>query len=241
MSLIQQRMIQPTNQDPTDPEATGSHEEFWVFSQVSQWGAHWKYSSNEHLNNIRNIVIKTRSLGIMNNYPPRMVHFAQMLLWRFYIKESISNYNYTEIIPLAFESAAQLLETRSPRDHIVETLRANGDGVKRMSEFQQHFNLVIELDFNIRIHHPSEYLPQFITPQFKEYQYQLAECIIADSYLCPCCLVHRPNRIAEGAAIMAAGMTNSPTAVIPKSVKAISFIQDMKCFYQQSINHQRNQ
>jgi hypothetical protein len=39
--------------DLEDPETTGSHEEFWTFSQVSQWGSFWPYSDNDHLNTVR--------------------------------------------------------------------------------------------------------------------------------------------------------------------------------------------
>jgi cyclin C len=222
--------------DVVDPDVTGSHEEFWTFSQVSQWGSHWPYSNNDRLNYVRTIVITTRSIGLKNRYQPRMVHFAQMLLWRFYLKENdVNSSPPKEIIPLAYESAAQLLETRSFRDQVAGQI-PGPETAGKQNEFKLHFNLVVTLDFNIRIHHPSEYITEFVTSQFDSKHLALAECIIADSFLCPCCLVHQPRRIAEGAVIMAAGMLNSPGVVRPKCVKAISFIRDMKCFYQQSLH-----
>jgi cyclin C len=223
---------------PAEGEATGSHEEFWTFSQVSQWGSHWVYSSNEYLNQVRQAVISTRMMGIRSRCAPRMVHYAQILLWRFYLKEDDHNkYPQREIIPLAFDAAAQLLELRSVREQIALNLPGGPDPPRPTSDFQQqHFRLVLALDFNIRIQHPSEFLKLFITPQFSGKQLELAECIISDSFLCPCCLVHAPAAIAEGAAIMAAGMTNCPGVVRPKTNKAISFIRDMKCFYEQSMS-----
>jgi cyclin C len=165
-----------------------------------------------------------------------MVHFAQMLLWRFYLKEpDLKNFPAKEIIPLAYESAAQLLETRSSREQVAGQI-PGPDLAGKGSEFKTHFKIVMALDYNVRIHHPSEFMAEFVTAQFDSKHLALAECIIADSFLCPCCLVHQPRRIAEGAVIMAAGMLNSPGVVRPKSVKAISFIRDMKCFYQQSLN-----
>ena len=225
-------------------DITGSHEEFWTFSQVSQWGSHWRFSSDEHLNKVRDIVVNTRKIGIaINKLPPRFVHHAQMLLWRFYLNESPKNFPPVDIVPLAFESATQMLEAQSQLKQINEfsikifdSSRLNQQRNKG-NDFKKHFNMVSSLDFNIHIHHPSDYLSQFITPEFDENQINLAECIISDSYLCPCCLVHMPKVIAEGAAIMAAAMTNSPNSVIPRNPKATSFIQDMKCFHKQSANH----
>jgi hypothetical protein len=85
----------------------------------------------------------------------------------------------------------------------------------------------------MKIDHPSEYVKFYITSQFTQKHFELAEMIISDSFLCPACLVHQPQRIAEGAAIMAAGMMNTPGSVRPKTVQVISFIRDMKCLYEQ--------
>ncbi|OHT03906.1 hypothetical protein TRFO_28751 [Tritrichomonas foetus] len=218
-----------------ETDQTSSHEEFWVFSQVSQWGSHWVYSSNEHLNNVRSIMMTIRTIGIKNNIPPRLVHYAQILLWRFYIKESPQKYPFVEIIPLAFESAALILETKSYKDIVSMSIKGGNRNPEKVSEFRLHFRLITSLDFSLRIHHPSEYLNEYFSQQATEKQLQLAECIISDSYLCPCCLVHKPEKIAEGAALMAAGMTNSPQAVIPKSQEALSFVKDMQYFYTQSM------
>ncbi|KAH0787207.1 hypothetical protein GPJ56_008921 [Histomonas meleagridis] len=231
-------MMQTMDQaDLPDPDITGSHEEFWTFTQVSQWGSHWPYSNNEHLNQVRNVVITVRNLGINNGIKPRMVHIAQMLIWRFYLSESIAEYPSKDIIPLAFESAAQLLETSF--QFKVNQMPHSMDNNKQLSEFQLHFKLVNALNFNIRIHHPSDYLSHYVNSKFTNEQFQLAECIISDSFLCPCCLVHRPTTIAEGSAIMAAGMKNNTDSVIPRSTKAISFIKDMNWFYNQSFNQKK--
>lgn len=215
------------NQDPVDANATGTHEEFWVFSQVSQWGSNWIYSNHEYLYQIRQIVNRVRSMGIKNKYPARMVHYAQMLIWRYYLKVHDEEFS-TGTIDAAFESAAQLLEMHSSRD---PQMHQNQDQSRKTSELRQQFKLDFSLDFNIRIKHPSEYLSRFVTSQFGEKQFQLAECIISDSYLSPCCLLHTPLTIAEGAAVMAAGMTNMPAAAIPQTTKSLSFIKDMKFFY----------
>lgn len=221
-----------------DAEITGSHEDFWTFSQVSQWGSNWPFFRDQDAfqNQVRGFVYMTRQLGLKNNYDPREVHFAQSFLWRFYIRESDTNkYPSNEMIPLAFESASLLLErTKSHREEVWKIMHSNEVG--RPESFKkQHFEMLQKLNFNARIRHPSEFLHEFVTSRFGEKQLQLAECIISDSFLCACCLVHTPRCIAEGAAIMAAGMTNVTGAVAPKTVEALSFIRDMKYFYEQSI------
>ena len=229
-----------STQDGGELETTGSHEEFWTFSQVSQWGSAWSYSASEgYLESVTGFVVLARSIGLRCHVPPREVHFAQMLLWRFYIRErDIQKYSHKDIIPLAYESAALLLESRSHREDVYRCLRQN-ENSRQNETFRMHFEMIVKLSYNIRIHHPSEYLSEFITSQFNEKQLQLAECIISDTFLCPCCLVHQPRRIAEGAAIMAAGMMDNPDSVITKNIKAISFIRDMKCFYEESLKHER--
>jgi cyclin C len=226
------------------PEAdtTGSHEEFWTFSQVSQWGSHWPYSDNDHLNQVRNAVVQTRQLGISLKIQPRIVHYAQMLLWRFYLNEKdLTQYPSRDIIPLAYESACQLLDRPSVRERVSSALsHSQGtDATGRQTEFKRHFDLVLALQFEVRVSHPSDFLQHYITSQFTSRHVNLAETIISDSFLCPCCLVHQPRQIAEGAAIMAAGMTGEPGIVRPKTVKAISFVRDMKCFYEQSLAQQQ--
>jgi cyclin C len=228
--------------DAPDPEGIGSHEEFWTFSQVSQWGSHWPYIDNDHLNSVRAAVVQCRQIGLTQKIYPRLVHYAQMLIWRFYLKEKdLTVYSPREIIPLAYESAAQLLDRPSCRDQVARGLvhLPASDGPGKQTEFKKHFHLILALEFEIRIHHPSEYLKYYITSQFTPRHLELAETIIADSFLCPCCLVHQPQRIAEGAAMMAAGMMGAPGIVRPKSVRAISFIRDMRCFYEQSLKRKQ--
>ena len=235
---------QPNMNDTVkDLSITGSHEEFWTFSQVSQWGTHWRFSSSEqeHLQPVLIAVMKARQVGREFNCKPRLIHYAQLLIWRFYNKEKLSDYPPLLILPLAFDCAAQILEVESPRQAITQKLSSQIDQKsKNTTEFKLHFDLVTSLDFNIRIHHPSEYLPQFINEKFTQDEMQLAEMIISDSFLIPCCLVHRPATIAEGAAIMAAGMLDKPDSVVPKTSKALSFIQDMKCFYKQKLNNKQH-
>ncbi|EAY06465.1 hypothetical protein TVAG_149510 [Trichomonas vaginalis G3] len=226
-----------------DLSITGSHEEFWTFSQVSQWGTHWRYSSLEqdkdHLQPVLNTVMKARTLGNKHQCKPRLIHYAQLLIWRFYNKEKLSDYHPNLILPLAFDCAAQILEVESPKQLIAQDLAASGqiENKNKSSEFGLHFALVTSLDYNIRIHHPLDYICQFINANFTQDEMRLAEIIISDSFLIPCCLVHRPAAIAEGAAIMAAGMLDRPDSVIPRTSKALSFIQDMKCFYKQKQKH----
>ena len=232
----------PTVDTVKDLSITGSHEEFWTFSQVSQWGTHWRFSSSEqeHLQPVLNTVIKARSLGREFNCKPRLIHYAQLLIWRFYNKEKLSDYPPLLILPLAFDCAAQILEVESPRQAISQKLSQQTQldpKSRNTTEFKLHFDLVTSLDFNIRIHHPSEYITQFINEKFTQEEMHLAEMIISDSFLIPCCLVHRPSTIAEGAAIMAAGMLDRPDSVIPRTSKALSFIQDMKCFYKQKLKN----
>lgn len=211
-------------------EETGSHEEFWTFTQVSQWGDNWPYADDDLFNSVRKYAIKIRKLGIEMSTIPKVVHIAQMIIWRFYLVEKISDYPLEEICPLAFESAAQIMESPSPYDGNIEARKSNSN------ESSLHFKLLKTLNFNIRIHHPSDYLHLFINSNFTEEEIRLAECIISDSFLCTCCLVHKPIHIAEGAAIMAAGMTENPESVTPRTTKAISFIKDMQWFYNQSLN-----
>ena len=224
-----------TSSNNEQEQPTCSHEEFWVFSQVSQWGSNWDYSRNDHLEEISRIMMNIRTMGIENSFPPRLVHYTQILLWRFYLKEDPKKFPFSDIIPIAFESAGHILETKPVKDLVSNSITGGHRNADKINEFKLHFKLITSLDFSLRIHHPSDYLNEFFTQQATENQLQLAECIISDSYLCPCCLVHKPERIAEGAALMAAGMTNSPNAVIPKSQEALSFVRDMQYFYTQNI------
>lgn len=225
-----------TNSNSEQEIPTCSHEEFWVFSQVSQWGDNWDYSNNAHLNRIRGMMMTIRTIGIKNNISPRLLHCVQILLWRFYLKEDPDKYHFIDIIPLAFESAGILLDAKSMKDLVSNSITCGNQNKEKISEFRLHFKLITSLDVALIIHHPSDYLNRFFTQQATEKQLQLAECIISDSYLCPCCLVHTPEKIAEGAALMAAGMTNSPNAAIAKSQEALSFVRDMQYFYTQSIH-----
>lgn len=219
------------SKDPTDPYLTGSHEEFWVFSQVSQWGSNWVYSKPDYYEKVHKLVVSARQLGLANQYKPRTVHYAQILLWRYFFKEPTKDFSpqtTNQILDAAFESAARLLETQV-KPH-------NAQNTDDHSAFKQQFELVKSLNFHIRIKHPSEYLHLFLTDKYSPKQAQLAECIISDSFLCPCCLLYKPIVIAEGAAVMAAGMTKALDSVAPQTTKSISFIQDMKFYYQHSKN-----
>lgn len=223
-----------TQQDPIDPNITGSHEEFWVFSQVSQWGSTWAYADEAYLNKIRQIVIQVRSIGIKENHPARMIHIAQMIIWRYYLKVQDDE---KSIIKPALGLAAQILEIHPSRD---PQMHQNQDQSKKSSEFMQRIDLLKNLDENIKTNDPSKYLSRFVNSQFGIRQYQLAECIISDSFLSPCCLLHKPVTIAEGAAIMAAGMTDVPDAAIPRTTQSLSFIKDMIFYYKLSSSAQSN-
>lgn len=214
-------------------EITGSHEEFWTFSQVSQWGSPWPYTNEAHLNKVRSCVITTRAHGLKWNKSPREIHIAQALIWRFYLrKQDTEKYPYKDIMLCAYACAAQSLENQMA--HKTDTTLQTGDGGKMQFEFMQALN------FHLKISHPSEYLKEFITPEFTGKQLDLAECIISDSFLCPCCLVYKPRNIAEGAAIMAAGMTGNPNSVIPKETKTIAFIRDMSVMYRNTLSRARD-
>ena len=220
----------------SDPEITGSHEEFWTFSQVSQWGSHWGYTSpqNEQLKSVLSHVFKARQIGLKRKFAPRLVHFAQLLIWRFYLKESLTEYPIQQIMPLAYECSAQILEIDSPKNSVIEEIGAfNNPRARNVSDFKAHFNFVTSLEYNIRLHHPSDYLNRFINPTFSEKEKKLANAIISDSFMVPVCLVHKPSIIAEGAAIMAAAMLNNIGSVKPKTSKSLSFITDMNGFYKQ--------
>lgn len=223
-----------TQEDLAELEETGSHEDYWTFTQVSQWGDNWPYFDGELLNQVRNYAVQIRQIGIKTGINPKIVHIAQMIIWRFYLVEKISEYKLEDIYPLAFESAAQILESPSPIKN------SQNPRMVSSNESLLHFKLLKTLNFNIRIHHPSDYLHHFINSSFTTEEIRLAECIISDSFLCTCCLVHKPAQIAEGAAIMAAGMTENPGSVIPRTSKAISFIKDMQWFYNQSLNRTVN-
>ena len=38
---------QPEMETSPEPDVPGSHDEFWVFSPVSQWGSKWVYSDHD--------------------------------------------------------------------------------------------------------------------------------------------------------------------------------------------------
>ena len=211
-----------------DPSITGSHEEFWVFTESSQWGGKWSYSqeNDKKIGEIQKCVIKARDVGIKLQLKPRLIHYAQLFIWRFYLKKNIREFPPVSVLPIAYESAAQILEFESPREKIIKEI----GGDRKSKEIELHFSLVETLNFNMRIHHPSEYLPLYISNS-EQNLLIMAESIISDSFLLPTCILHKPSVIAEGAAIMAAAMLNMHDCVIPKSAQTISFIQDMKMFY----------
>ena len=101
----------PTTQNLTDFRndltVTGSHEEFWVFNSSSQWGKKWKFSENpESLEYAKKAVHKALELGHKLRCKSRLIHYAQLLIWRFYLKEDHNDHPFQLIIPIAFESAS---------------------------------------------------------------------------------------------------------------------------------------
>lgn len=227
----------PSSEPTLNPEITCSHERFWIFSQVSQWGSHWRYSQSDRLNQVRSMMVIIRTTGISQNLPPRVVHIAQILVWRFYMKKDPAEYPFKDIMPYAFECAALILpEDKSIKEKVAQSIRRDNRSMDKNSEFKKLFETISILDFSLEIHHPSEYLRSFFTTQATPRQIELASCIISDSFMCPCCLVHKPEVIAEGAAIMAAGMTDSPGSVLPKTQEALSFVEDMQYFYTQNLS-----
>jgi hypothetical protein len=217
-----------------------AQEEFWTFSEITQSGASWSYSSADHLNNIRPIVTSARVIGSRARQHARTVHIAQLLLWRFYLAElDCLKYPQRETVVLAFEAAAENQGIAFIRDQITNTFQPGGEFPKPGGEVHKYFRSVTGIDANIRIRHPSDFLRDYVTSQFAPNQVGLAECIISDAFMSPACLLHPPQRIAEGAAIMAAGMTNSPGAVRPKTTKVLAFIRDMRTFYEEALGKQR--
>jgi cyclin C len=163
---------------------------------------------------------------------------VQLLIWRFYLKEkNMKQYPIRDVVTLAFESAMQLLDRLSCREPVLRGIAQciPSETAPKASEFQKHFNLIVQLNFEMRIHHPADYLKYFITSQFTGRYMELATTIISDTFMSPCCLVHSPATIAEGCAIMAAGMLGVPEFVRPKTARAISLIRDMRFFYEQSM------
>jgi cyclin C len=90
------------------------------------------------------------------------------------------------------------------------------------------------MDYNIRIHHPSEYLQLFTNSDEGNLVRKYSEIIISDSFLTPCCIIYKPAIIAEGAFVMASAMQDIDC--IPKSINVINFINDMKQFYKTKDN-----
>jgi cyclin C len=133
----------------------------------------------------------------------------------------------------------QLLDRIACRDQVLRGIAQlpASDNAGKQTEFQKHFNMMVQLNFEVRIHHPSDYLKFFVTSQFTGRYLELAATIISDTFMCPCCLVHSPLTIAEGCAMMAAGMLGAPGIVRPQTTRAISLIRDMKLFYEQSMKH----
>lgn len=203
-----------------NPAITGSHEEFWVLSSRSQWNCKWIFSDQKILKTVQDAIFEVRRIGMSCRCQPRVIHIAQLFLWRFYAKTNILENPPSLYIPIAFECAAQILEVDVPN----ECRRIDEN---RFSKFDVHFKLVSAIDFNLRVHHPSEYLTQFTGQSDNN---DIAESIIADSFLIPTCLMYKPIVIAEGAAIMAAAM-ETYDYITPKNKECLPFIQDMKMFY----------
>ncbi|EAY05918.1 hypothetical protein TVAG_353590 [Trichomonas vaginalis G3] len=224
-----------------DPTVTGSHEEYWVVYPKSQWNNQWNYSSKDLEKQILDAVQKIRRIGVRYNMPPRLIHYTQLLIWRFYAKEQIDTHPLGIYILQAFECAARFVECEI--HNYIQSIQADPDFPKSSSlstntpELLLHFQFVTSLEYTVRIHHPSEYIPMYLKPQ----QYgldpdivNLAEKIVSDSFLTPCCLVHRPAAIAEGAVIMAATILDRQNSICVRSAKALSFISDMKFYYDHS-------
>jgi cyclin C len=213
-----------------DPTITGSHEEFWVFSRNSQWDKKFLFSEQNIFDRVREAIMEVKNIGMKHRCSPRVIHTAQLFLWRFYAKMKISDYPPVINIPIAFECASQILEIEIPN----ECKRLNDE---KSNEFDRHFELVSAINFNTRVHHPSEYLTQYTNNQGI---IDRAEGIISDSFLIPACLFYKPVVIAEGAAVMASAMsgnmfTHQSLSVAPKSKQCLPFIQDMREFYQRMI------
>lgn len=226
-----------------NPNITGSHEEYWTIYPRSQWNSNctWNYLNKNNENKIHEAAMHIRRIGRNCNLPPRLIHYTQLLIWRFYAKESIDQHPIGVFISLAFECASQFIEyddshnllSKIREDKEIQRLSVPYSGEK--SQLVLHFQFVTSLDYTVRIHHPSEYLPMFISvncpPDKKMNLISIAEKIIADSFLSPCCLVHRPSAIAEGAMIMSAAMQELSAYINVRSTKALSFIADISNFY----------
>jgi hypothetical protein len=103
--------------------------------------------------------------------------------------------------------------------------------IQRTLEFKYQFQVFSELNFNFRFHNPADYILKFINSTFHQSDYELAMTIISDSFMTLCCLIYRPEIIAEGSVIMAACMNNHHESVISETSQSLSFIQDMRNIY----------
>lgn len=133
-----------------------------------------------------------------------------------------------DVIFAAIECACQILDISLGTLHFPDRSR------HRPGDIPVQFHIIQDLHYNLRMHHPSDYIRQYITDSFTDDMMNLALVIISDSYLSLCCLVYTPDVIAEGAAIMSSAMFGRADAVIPKTTKSLSFVRDMKAFYEES-------
>lgn len=231
----QYRPINPTVQDypriasgsQRNLEINGSHEDFWTFSQISLWGGNWDYANpdDEHRKRIQKIVCEARRKGELSHLNETLIRFAQLFIWRVFIKKHRNDLSGSEdiIVYLAYETAAIILD-----ENISDFL--GGLSIKRddrNTKIDAEFQFYDALDYNFRVHNPSDYISLYINEKFTKEDYCYAENIISKSFSSLICLLYEPTVIAEGACVMAAGSNNNPYSVHPRSVKSLSFIQDM--------------
>ena len=188
---------------------------------LSEWGNDFK----SILDNPWRIISITRQFGIELQCKPRHIHFAQLLCWKFYLKKKSEEFSPEIAIPI-FYRIIQDDYHLSPNFNF--DFSSNGLEKLILNIFKKRINInpqniidfrnkIIEVtEYKHNLHHPSEFLSQFITSQFKESDIALAQCIISDSFSNPCCILYLPQTIAEGAAILAAAMNENKDSVIPK-------------------------
>lgn len=207
----------------------GTTDKFWSFSQVNQWGTHWCYSEEniDHLRRVSQIVKDCRACGINGNIHPRIVHMAQLVIWRFYMKNQVKENNINDVMNAAFECSEQIQDLNIHPPQFDRTRVRSG-------EIPHQVNLINELHFYQHAKHPTDYIKQFIRSIFTAQEMNLTLTIISDSFLSPCCLMYPPEVIAEGAVVMAAAILDQPDTVVPKTTESLAFINDMKIFYEEN-------
>ena len=196
-----------------------------LYCLLSEWGNDF----NLILKNLLKMVLQTRTFGVELGCEPKHVHFAQFLCWKFYIIKGLEKYSPEISIPL-FYQILQRDYHLSPKVNIGSYIELKRHISNNNTATDELLKIIEENGFHHNLSHPTEHLHKFITSQFTEKDIAYARYFISSSFSMPCCILYSSETIAEGSAILTAALNGNKESVIPRTIKALSYINDFKRF-----------